>query len=60
MKKQITKNRKDYFTNHSIVWISNEIHKSAKIKAAQEGVSLKQLFTNAVNLYLQNTQLPQQ
>jgi len=59
MKNTTKRNRKEYFAGHSVVWLTNEIHKSAKVKAAQEGISLKSLIEKTVNLYLKNT-LPTQ
>ena len=60
MKKEKTQLRKDYFADHSNVWLPNEVHRAIKIKAAQEGITLKEMFAKTVNFYLQNTTQPQQ
>jgi len=57
-KKQLINKR--YFDGHANVWLPIEVHRAMKVRAAQEGVTLKNLFEKAMNLYLKNTQPTQQ
>ena len=51
--------RKRPFDGYANVWLPVEIHRSAKIRAAQEGLTLKEMFAKAVNLYIQTNHIPQ-
>ncbi len=61
MKKVIKQlDRKRAFDGYANVWLPIEIHRSAKVRAAQEGITLKEMFAKAVNLYIQTNHIPQQ
>ncbi len=53
-------NRRAYFDGHANVWLPTEIHKALKVRAAQEGLTLKQMFAKTVNLYLKNNLINQE